>query len=90
MNYYGYAQGEFASKLGDTTTTTLRAGFSSLLDKTLLPDLTTKIPAATYDTAYANLKKAIDNVEYKVVSSYGDDDLDLDDGEPAVKTTVKS
>lgn len=89
LNYYGYAQGEFASKLGDTTTTTLRAGFSSLLDKTLLPDLTTKIPAATYDTAYANLKKAIDNVEYKVVSSYGDDDLDLDDGEPAAKTTVK-
>ncbi len=87
LNYYGYAQGEFASKLGDTTTTTLRAGFSSLLDKTLLPDLTTKIPAATYDTAYANLKKAIDNVEYKVVSSYGDDDLD--DGEPAAKTTVK-
>ena len=82
LNYYGYAQGEFASKLGDTTTTTLRAGFSSLLDKTLLPDLTTKIPAATYDTAYANLKKAIDNVEYKVVSSYGDDDL-------AAKTTVK-
>lgn len=81
LNYYGYAQGEFASKIGDTTTTTLRAGFSSLLDKTLLPDLTTKIPAATYDTAYANLKKAIDNVEYKVVSSYGDDDLDLDDGE---------
>ena len=80
LNYYGYAQGEFASKLGDTTTTTLRAGFSSLLDK---------IPAATYDTAYANLKKAIDNVEYKVVSSYGDDDLDLDDGEPAAKTTVK-
>ena len=89
LNYYGYAQGEFASKIGDTTTTTLRAGFSSLLDKTLLPDLTTKIPAATYDTAYANLKKAIDNVEYKVVSSYGDDDLDLDDGEPAAKTTVK-
>ena len=88
LNYYGYAQGEFASKIGDTTTTTLRA-FSSLLDKTLLPDLTTKIPAATYDTAYANLKKAIDNVEYKVVSSYGDDDLDLDDGEPAAKTTVK-
>ena len=87
LNYYGYAQGEFASKLGDTTTTTLRAGFSSLLDKTLLPDLTTKIPAATYDTAYANLKKAIDNVEYKVVSSYGDDDLD--DGEPAAKTIVK-
>ena len=87
LNYYGYAQGEFASKLGDTTTTTLRAGFSSLLDKTLLPDLTTKIPAATYDTAYANLKKAIDNVEYKVVSSYGDDDLG--DGEPAAKTTVK-
>ena len=36
------------------------------------------------DTAYANLKKAIDNVEYKVVSSYGDDDLALDDGEPDV------
>ncbi len=26
LNYYGYAQGEFASKIGDTTTTTLRAG----------------------------------------------------------------
>ena len=55
----------------------------------LLPDLTTKIPVATYDTAYENLKKAVDNVEYKVVSSYGDDDLDLDDDQQTAQTVVK-
>ena len=79
LNYYGYAQGEYASRLGETKTTTLRPGFSSLLDRTSLPDLTTTIQAAKYDAAYNALKTAIANVQYKVVSSFEGDDLDLSD-----------
>ena len=87
LNYYGYAQGDYASKLGTTTTTTLRPGFSSLLDRTLLQDLTTKIKSSDYDKAYNDLKSALGSLEYKVVSSYEADDLDLED---EVTTTTQT
>ena len=89
LNYYGYAQGEYASSLGDTTTTTLRPGFSTLLDRTLLKDLTTVVKAQDYEKAYNNLKTALGSLEYKVVSSYEADDLDLSDDVATVTTAKK-
>lgn len=60
LNYYAYAQGEYATASGNTK---LRPGFSSLLDRTTLVDLTTCITKAEYDAAYTELNASLQGLE---------------------------
>lgn len=86
LNYYAYAQGDWAVK----DSTRLRAGFSSLLDRTVLPDMTTLIKQAEYDKAYTELNASLQGLEYAVVLSIDGDDLTLDDEKTAVTTKKAS
>lgn len=60
LNYYAYAQGDYATA-GDNTK--LRPGFSSLLDRTTLVDLTTLITQNQYDEAYTELNASLQGLE---------------------------
>lgn len=61
LNYYGYAQGDYADK--KTQTTKLAEGFSTLLDKTTLQTLIKKILANTYQSRYQELAACLSSLE---------------------------
>lgn len=71
VNYYAYAQGDYATAEGNTK---LRPGFSTLLDRTTLVDLTTKISKEEYDKAYDELNASLQALQYEVVDSIEGDD----------------
>ena len=85
LNYYAYAQGEFAT---DSSNTKLRPGFSSLLDRTTLVDLTTSIKKESYDAAYTELNASLQGLQYAIKANY-EDDLDWEDDETTTTTAPK-
>lgn len=68
LNYYAYAQGEYATASDNTK---LRPGFSSLLDRTTLVDLTTLITQDQYDKAYTELNASLQGLESIVPADSG-------------------
>lgn len=87
LNYYAYAQGEFAT---DSSNTKLRPGFSSLLDRTTLVDLTTSIKKENYDAAYTELNASLQGLQYAVKASFEADDLDWEDDEETTAVAKKA
>ncbi len=81
INYYAYAQGDFATGEGNTK---LRPGFSSLIDRTTLIDLTTFITKDQYDKAYTELNASLQGLQYAVLTSYEASDLDWEDNKQPV------
>lgn len=61
LNYYGYAQGDYADKKAETTK--LSEGFSTLLDKTTMPVYVKKLLANVYQNKYEELAASLSGLE---------------------------
>lgn len=66
LNYYAYAQGDYADK--EAGTTKLAKGFSTLLDKTTVPETARKIAAEVYEQAYQELAASLSGLEKPTVT----------------------